>query len=177
MSRDIYGGNGEPKFQEARFYSTRHDLPDDIRIQVVELLNRTLATTVDLKTQLKQAHWNVKGSNFYQLHLLFDQMATQIDAYGDQVAERIAALGSTALGTARIAAQMSMLAEYPFEAISGEEHLTALAERMAVYGRSVRAAINEATELEDADTADLYTEISRTIDKYLWFLESHLQTS
>ena len=156
-------------------YPTRIDIPPEIRSQVIELLNQTLATTLDLKTQVKQAHWNVKGINFYQLHQLFDEIATQLEEYIDLIAERVTALGGVAMGTVRIAASQSVLPEYPFDVVDGKDHVMALADRMAPYAKVVRAAINQATELEDAHTADLYTEISRTIDKYLWFLEAHLQ--
>jgi starvation-inducible DNA-binding protein len=160
---------------EVTDYPTRIDIPPEIRSQVIELLNQTLATTLDLKTQVKQAHWNVKGINFYQLHQLFDEIATQLEEYIDLIAERVTALGGVAMGTVRIAASQSVLPEYPFDVVDGKDHVIALADRMAPYAKVVRAAINQATELEDANTADLYTEISRTIDKYLWFLEAHLQ--
>ena len=157
-----------------RFYPTRVDLAADIRAQVVEILSKSLATTLDLKTQTKQAHWNVKGMDFYQLHELFDELASELEAYVDMVAERITALGGLAMGTARIAAADSILPEYPYDIVSGEEHITALAERFAAYASHIRTAIDQTDELGDADTADLYTEISRTIDKRLWFLEAHL---
>ena len=158
----------------ARLYPTRNDLSASVREQVVTLLNQSLAATLDLKTQTKQAHWNVKGKDFYQLHELFDEMAGELEEYVDMVAERVTALGGTALGTARIAADQSILSEYPIEAVSGADHLTALADRYGVYAEHIRAAIDTTDELGDADTADLYTEISRTIDKRLWFLEAHL---
>jgi len=85
-------------------YSTRIDIPEMLRTQVIELLNQTLASTLDLKTQVKQAHWNVKGKDFYQLHELFDEIAAEVEEFIDLVAERITALGGYALGTARIAA-------------------------------------------------------------------------
>lgn len=157
-----------------KFYNTRLDLSVEIRGHVATILNQTLATTIDLKTQTKQAHWNVKGSDFYQLHELFDEMAGELEEYVDMVAERITALAGTPLGTARIAASNSLLAEYPLDAVSGVEHITALADRFATYGAHLREAIAKTDDLGDADTADLYTEISRTIDKRLWFLEAHL---
>ncbi len=155
-------------------YNTRIDLTEDVRVQVIEILNQTLAATLDLKTQTKQAHWNVKGMDFYQLHELFDEMSGELEEYVDMVAERVTALGGTALGTARIAASESILPEYPLDAVSGIEHITALADRYAAYGKHVRVAIDSTGDLGDADTSDMYTEISRTIDKRLWFLEAHL---
>jgi starvation-inducible DNA-binding protein len=158
----------------ARFYPTRNDLPQDVRSQVVGILNQSLAASLDLKTQTKQAHWNVKGKDFFQLHELFDEMAGEMEEYVDMVAERVTALGGTALGTARMAADASILPDYPVDAVDGEEHIVALAERYAAYGKHIREAIDTTDDLGDADTADLYTEISRTIDKRLWFLEAHL---
>ncbi len=160
-----------------RLHSTRIDLSADTRTQVVGILNQTLATTLDLKTQVKQAHWNVKGMDFYQLHELFDTLATELEGYIDEFAERITALGGLALGTARMAAAESMLPEYPTDILNGKDHVTALADRYAPYAKSLREAIDKTGQLGDADTADLYTEVSREIDKRLWFLEAHLQGS
>ena len=157
-----------------RFYSTRIDLSAEVRSKVVAILSKTLATTLDLKTQTKQAHWNVKGLDFYQLHELFDVMAGELEEYVDMVAERITTFGGTAMGTARVAASNSILPEYPFDIVDGIEHVTALADRYGLYAKHVRSAIDKTDELGDADTADLYTEISRAIDKRLWFLEAHL---
>ncbi|MDJ0843281.1 DNA starvation/stationary phase protection protein Dps [Crocosphaera sp.] len=162
------------KNSSIRFYPTRIDLSAEVREGVVSLLSQTLATGLDLKTQAKQAHWNVKGLDFYQLHELFDTLAGELEGYVDMVAERITALGGTAMGTARIAANESLIPEYPFDIVNGIEHIQALAERYATYGAHVRAAIDKTDELGDADTADLYTEMSREIDKRLWFLEAHL---
>lgn len=158
-----------------RVYKSRIDLPERTRVQSSELLNDSLAMTFDLWSQIKQAHWNVKGSDFYQLHLLFDLIAGEIYEYIDVVAERITALGCVALGTARMAAERSTLPEYPVSAILGKDHLVALSERLAAYAKHVRSGIDKATELNDLDTADVYTEISRTVDQRLWFLEAHLQ--
>ncbi len=159
---------------QQKLYGTRIDLAEDVRVSAIAILNQTLAATLDLKTQTKQAHWNVKGMDFYQLHELFDEMATELEEYVDMVAERVTALGGTALGTARIAAAESIISEYDLAAVSGAEHVTVLADRYGAYAKHVREAIDQTEDLGDADTADLYTEISRTIDKRLWFLEAHL---
>ncbi|GAB4547934.1 MAG: DNA starvation/stationary phase protection protein Dps [Pleurocapsa sp.] len=157
-----------------KMYSTRIDLAADVREKVISILNQSLAATLDLKTQTKQAHWNVKGMDFYQLHELFDEIAGELEEYVDMVAERVTALGGRAMGTARIAASESILPEYNLDAVTGADHVTALADRFGAYAKHVREAIDLTDDLGDADTADLYTEISRTIDKRLWFLEAHL---
>ncbi len=156
-------------------HPTRIDIPAATRSHVIALLNQTLAFTLDLKTQVKQAHWNVKGLDFYQLHELFDELAGELEEYIDMFAERVTALGGVALGTARVAAQVSELPEYPFDILDGKDHITALADRYAPYARLLRQGIAKTDDLGDADTADLYTEVSRAIDKRLWFLEAHLQ--
>lgn len=157
-------------------HHTRIDLSSKSRVQLVDLLNESLADTFDLYSQVKQAHWNVKGHQFYQLHLLFDEIASELLAFVDELAERVTALGGTALGTVRMAAGQSQIDEYPSGILEGLDHIAALAERFATYCQSVRNNIEKSAELEDADTADLFTEISRTADKRLWFLEAHLQT-
>lgn len=157
-----------------RFYPTRIRIPLETRQNIGDVLALSLATALDLKTQAKQAHWNVKGLDFLQLHELFDELATELEGYVDLIAERITALGGAPLGTARIAAEYSLLPEYPFDIVDGTEHLTALAERYGIFAQHAREAIAKTDDLGDADTADLYTEISREVDKRLWFLEAHL---
>ncbi len=156
-------------------HPTRIDIPEATRAEIVDLLNETLAYTLDLKTQVKQAHWNVKGLDFYQLHELFDELAGELEEYIDMFAERVTTLGGVAMGTARVAAQVSQLPEYPFDILDGKAHITALADRYAPYGKLLRDGIAKTDDLGDADTADLYTEVSRSIDMRLWFLEAHLQ--
>ena len=158
-----------------RMFETRIDIPEDARGQLIGLLNARLADTFDLYSQLKQAHWNVKGSDFYQLHLLYDQVAEDVFPYVDEIAERATQLGGQALGTARMAASASSLDEYPVDAVEGADTVNAVADRLAAYAASVREAIDTAADLGDQSTSDLFTEISRTVDKYLWFVEAHQQ--
>lgn len=156
-------------------FPTHIDMPENDRQPLIELLNGRLADTADLYSQLKQAHWNVKGPNFFQLHLLFDQLAGEVFPFIDLIAERATALGGVALGTARMAAASSTLPEYPVEATEGQRHLKALIERYAIFTDSIRKAIDVADKHHDLSTADLFTEISRAVDKQLWFLEAHIQ--
>ena len=153
-------------------FKTKNDLSECIRIKAVELLNARLADAVDLQTQIKQAHWNVKGPQFIALHQLFGKINEDVEDYVDDIAERAVQLGGIAEGTARMAAQRSSLAEYPTNAVDGKAHVEALSSALAAFGKSVRKAIDDSNDL---DTADLFTEISRGIDKWLWFVEAHLQ--
>ena len=147
-------------------------LKTETKSTMIELLNRRLADSFDLYSQLKQAHWSVRGMHFIALHELFDSLAAEFLGYGDELAERIAALGGYAFGTVRQAGLHSSLPEYPVSALSGEDHVVALVERVAMFANLTRDSI-EAAE-EDTVTADLLTEIARAADKHLWFLEAHM---
>ena len=155
-------------------HSTKNDLPELKRIPLVVLLNQALAELIDLQLQAKQAHWNVKGPNFIALHELFDTVAADAAVFADSVAERIAALGGQAEGTINVVGCRTALPAYPVEVVSGRDHVDALSTSMAVVGKTIRGSIDRAVELDDADTADLFTEVSRGLDKKLWFVESHL---
>ena len=155
-------------------YATKNDLSESIRTKVVQLLNARLADAIDLQTQMKQAHWNVKGPNFIALHELFDKINEDVEDYVDLIAERVVQLGDIALGTARSVAQRSQQKEYPLTISSGRDHVEAVASALATFGKAARAAIDASDELRDKDTADIFTEVSRGVDKWLWFVEAHL---
>jgi starvation-inducible DNA-binding protein len=156
-------------------YRTKIDIPEDARHKLVELLNARLADGIDLMLQGKQAHWNVKGPQFIALHELFDRIVEHAREWADDMAERAVTLGGTAQGTLQQVSGRTTLSAYPPKAAHGPEHLEALSANLAAFGKSVRTAIDQATHLGDADTADLFTSISRAADKDLWFLEAHLQ--
>jgi starvation-inducible DNA-binding protein len=155
-------------------YPVRIDIPPEIRLYIVQLLNQTLACTVDLRSQVKQACWNVKGHDLVLLQALFATMATELDAHTDLVAERLVVLGGVARGTVRTAATHSRLPEYPGAIMDGDAHVRALTECFASYATALRADIAYATEVEDAGSAALYTDISRGVDQRLGFLEAYL---
>ncbi len=159
----------------ARTFETSVKLPESSRQQIIDILNARLADTIDLKTQAKQAHWNVKGPEFFQLHELFDSIAEHLDDQADLIAERVTALGGTALGTARIAAATSAIPEYDLDAVNGVDHVVALSERLAKAANQFREEIDRTDDLGDKGTSDLFTQITREADKDLWFLEAHLQ--
>lgn len=154
---------------------TKNNLSEKTRRAMIGLLNQNLADILDLQLQAKQAHWNVKGPAFFSLHELFDKAAEELEGFADEIAERAVALGGVALGTMRIAANCSRLGEYPHDISSGGEHVEALSNNLAAFGKLVRAAIEVAAETGDADTSDLFTEVSRGLDKLLWFVEAHAQ--
>ena len=155
-------------------FDTRNDLPLGTRTKIVKLLNERLADAIDLGTQVKHAHWNVKGPHFIALHELFDQIAENVEEHIDTLAERATALGGIAHGTLAAVARATSLKPYPQNINEGVAHVKALAAALGTFGARVRAAIDDSTALKDADSADLFTGISREVDKDLWFLEAHL---
>lgn len=156
-------------------HPTRNDMPESQRKKVAELLNANLALAIDLQLQTKQAHWNVKGPNFIGLHKLFDELAEEVAEFVDEIAERITALAGVAEGTSQVVVKRTSLPEYPLDIVHWKDHIEALSNSFAAFGKSVRAGIDRADEMRDKDTSDLFTSISREIDKSLWFLEAHVQ--
>jgi starvation-inducible DNA-binding protein len=159
----------------ARLYETENDIPKEHRVELIALMNQRLADAVDLQLQMKQAHWNVKGPNFIGLHELFDNVDEAVESYVDLIAERIVQLGGIAEGTVRVSAGRSRLEEYPLDIADGQAHVEAVSRALSTFGQTARMTIDEANELEDADTADIFTEVSRGLDKWLWFVEAHNQ--
>jgi starvation-inducible DNA-binding protein len=162
------------KSQTVRSFRSSIDIPAGDRTKINSILNQNLANAFDLFSQTKQAHWNVKGNDFWQLHKLFDEIAAEVAEWVDEIAERVGALGGYATGTVRMAAGSSELPEFPTDIDAGMDYVKALTERLAQFSNTAREAIDETDKLGDANTADLLTEVSRCADKYIYFLESHL---
>jgi starvation-inducible DNA-binding protein len=156
-------------------HPTRNSLSDNARRVAVELLNARLADGLDLSLITKQAHWNLKGMQFIGIHEMLDGFRTEQDELNDTMAERIAQLGGTAFGTTQDITRGSQLAPYPTDIYAIQDHLAALIDRFAVTANAVRESIDQSAEAGDADTADIFTEASRVLDKQLWFLEAHTQ--
>jgi len=154
---------------------TNHiSLPEENKTKLVDTLNTVLATTADLRSQVKQAHWNIKGPQFFARHELFDNLAAKLNEYADVTAERAATLGGYARGTARQSAERSQIPEYDLRAVDGKHHIRALVDRYSEYTRLIRDALREAAEQGDPATEDLFTEILRGTELDMWFLESHV---
>ena len=156
-------------------YKTKIDLSEKVRRNIIVILNERLACAIDLQSQIKQAHWNVKGPTFIALHKLFDEINEDVEEYVDLLAERVVQLGGIAEGTVGVVAKRSTLVDYPLALSAASEHVAALSDALAMFGRTARVGIEEMNELEDADSADILTEISRGVDKWLWFVEAHQQ--
>ena len=156
-----------------QIHPSRVSLPEDVREQLIADLNAVLAVTIDLNLQVKQAHWNIKGPQFFARHELFDKLADPLRAAADSLAERASTLGGYAQGTVRLAALGSKLPEYDLSAVNGFQHIEVLATRYATFAEDLRARIARAEQLGDPATADLYTTVLRETELSLWFLESH----
>jgi starvation-inducible DNA-binding protein len=162
---------------KTKLHNTRNDLPEETRRAMIGLLNQQLADVLDLGLQTKQAHWNVKGPHFIGLHELFDKVAEELEEFTDGVAERAVELGGVALGTLQVISKSSRLPAYSLDLTSGQEHVAALSASLAMFGATTRTAIEVAGKAGDADTSDLFTEISRGLDKLLWMVEAHAQAN
>src|SRR5713101_394966 len=160
--------------EEVHMYQTKNDLPAQTRADVIGIRNARLADSIDLMHQAKQAHWNVKGPSFIALHRLFDEVVDAAEDSMDLLAERVVQLGGTAEGTIQVATARTGLKAYPLTLAEERAHVEALSSALAAYSTSVRQGIEQADALGDRDTADIFTEISRGVDKYLWFVEAHL---
>jgi starvation-inducible DNA-binding protein len=156
-------------------YTSQIDLPEAVRKSMAAILQARLSDALDLEARAKQAHWNVKGRDFFQLHQLFDKLHDAVEDFVDLLAERITALGHIADGRVQTTAAATTLSEvYPLQARDGGAHLQILAASLGHFGKKIRADIDTAAQSNDPGTADLFTEISRETDKQLWFIEAHL---
>ncbi|GLK76508.1 DNA protection during starvation protein [Methylopila jiangsuensis] len=156
-------------------HKTRNATPSNARKVSIELLNARLADGIDLALAVKQAHWNLKGPDFIGVHLMLDGFRDELDDLNDKVAERAVQLGATAIGTATEVAERSALAPYPTDAYAIADHIAALIDRYAAYANAIRENVDQTDEAGDAGTSDLFTEVSRAVDKQLWFLEAHVK--
>lgn len=154
-------------------HHTRNSLSEDVRAQVTKILVARVADAVDMVMMAKQAHWNVRGPQFRALHLQFDEVHDAARAAMDLMAERAVMLGAQVHGTVRAAARATSLEEYPLDISQDQDHVRALADRLGAFGKLIRDAIDAVDEIGDADTADLFTEISRSIDMQTWMVEAH----
>jgi starvation-inducible DNA-binding protein len=154
---------------------TKNDLKTNAKKQSIALLNARLADAIDLALITKQAHWNIKGPNFIAIHEMLDKFRKEVDGHVDIIAERAVQLGGTAHGTSQEVSRATTLKPYPTDIHRTKDHLAALIDRYAATAMRTRAAIDDADEAGDADTADIFTAFSRALDKLLWFLEAHIQ--
>jgi len=175
MAKDKSPANLSDQTNGARLHKTRNNLQNNAKAVSMELLQKRLADGIDTALITKQAHWNLKGPQFIGIHMMLDTFRDQQDEYVDMMAERITQLGGTARGTVQEVGKDSQLPPYPTDIYQVSDHVHALIERYSVFANAVRSNIDEADEAGDADTADLLTEVSRGMDKQLWFLEAHVQ--
>lgn len=156
-------------------HKTTIDLGKSVRKGAIDLLHARLADAIDLQLRCKHAHWNVRGAQFISLHELFDKLHAEVEEHVDDLAERAAALGSSVDGRVTATAKKSSLKAYPDDLVTGEDHLKALAASFAEVGARIRGDIEAAAKVGDLGTSDLFTGMSRELDKSLWFIEAHLQ--
>jgi starvation-inducible DNA-binding protein len=157
-------------------YNSPSHLPEEARAKIAETLNARLADGLDLHSQIKVAHWNIKGPQFAALHPLFETFAVALAMHNDTMAERAVTLGAKAYGTARHVAKTSRLPEYPQETTRDMEHVKLLAERIEKYLDEVRGSRTIAEQNGDTDTVDLFTQVITEFEKHAWFLRASLDS-
>jgi starvation-inducible DNA-binding protein len=164
-----------PDGQEAVMFKSPSQLPEESRVRIADLLNARLADGLDLHSQIKVAHWNVKGPQFAALHPLFESFAEALAGFNDEIAERAVTVGGRALGTVRHAAKSSRLPDYPQETTRDIEHVRLLADRFERYLEGVRESRAGLEELGDVDGVDLLTQVVTSFEKNAWFLRASLE--
>ena len=155
------------------FY-TKNDLPEDVRQNIIHLFQELLSDGIDLMLQTKQAHWNVKGSQFIAVHKLFDRIHKEVKEGVDNVAERIVQLGGVAQGTCQVISKNTTLPEYPLNIFDWQEHAEFLSDSIAAFCSLTRKGIDQVSDWNDPVSEDILIKISRDLEKDLWFVESHL---
>lgn len=140
---------------------------------VHDLLQSRLSDAIDIAAQIKQAHWNVRGPNFIGLHRLFDELNDEFTGYADLLAERLVALGGSAMGTVQETAARSGIDKYPENATVGEDHIAALTAAFSTFSTALKADVLAAEAAEDPATADLFTEVLRGVDQSRWLASAH----
>ena len=159
----------------ARLHKTNNDTKNNAKAVSMQCLQARLADSIDLGLVTKQAHWNLKGPQFIGIHLMLDTFRTAQDEWADMMAERIVQLGGTAKGTVQVVNAETSLPAYPTDIYAIADHLKALIDRYAACANAIRKNIDDTDDAGDRDTSDLLTEVSRGLDKQLWFLEAHTQ--
>ncbi len=157
-------------------YKSPSHLPEASRKSICETLNGRLSDGLDLHSQIKVAHWNIKGPQFAALHPLFETFAIALGDFNDSIAERAVTLGGRAYGTVRHSAQNSKLPEYPQDTTRDLDHVKLLAERIEKYLDGTKAARESIQALDDSDSFDLLSSIITDFEKHAWFLRASLET-
>lgn len=143
---------------------------------LITLLQKRLNTMNDLQLSLKHAHWNVVGSDFIGVHEMLDPQIDLVRGYADDIAERIAMLGGSPVGTPGYLVQEREWEDYDLGRATTTEHLKAIDRVYDGVVSSQRAAIGESGKL-DPVTEDLLIGQTFELEKFQWFVRAHLETT
>lgn len=140
-------------------------------------LTQAVTDLLDLRMQVKQAHWNIAGSSFFGVHKLLDKLAEELDATIDTTAERQRSLGFITHGTARHVAKNSSLKQLAPETQAIPEVVNHLVDLYLTVGEATKEGIRLADEEEDPGTSDMLVDCLRMLDQHRYLLQSYLMPS
>jgi starvation-inducible DNA-binding protein len=183
MSNNSHPMSSQPRLhqhgEEIQAYGTVRLLPlalgHDERLLSCQLLNQILADTMILYSLYKKHHWLMRGMTFYQLHLLLDKHAEELNELIDTVAERVQTLGGIAISDPRHVAEITKIERPPNGAEEVPAMLSRLLEAHEIIITEIREAITRTQDSRDDGTNDLLMgDLLRTLELQVWFIAEHL---
>jgi starvation-inducible DNA-binding protein len=143
--------------------------------QLVADLQRVHVDLIELHLQGKQAHWNVVGKNFRDLHLQLDEIIEAAREFSDEVAERLRALHATPDGRSSVVAKSTSLPEFPNGEVDTAETVDLITDRLEATVATIRDVHDEVDD-EDPTTADLLHAIIASLEQYAWMVSAENRT-
>jgi starvation-inducible DNA-binding protein len=151
-------------------------LPDRSRQQLFDILQGRLGAMLDLQLTLKHVHWNVVGVAFIAVHEMLDPQVDEVREMSDALAERLATLGGSPVGTPGFIVSRRTWDDYAIGRAPTVQHLSALDDVYTGVITDHRAAIERTEEL-DPVTQDLLIQQTARLELFQWFVRAHLQDS
>ena len=142
----------------------------------VGALQRTLTELQQLQLQVKQAHWNVSGAGFYQIHQMLQEHYEGLSKHADMVAERMLAIGASSDGRAHTIIETSKIPEIPGGFLNGADEMAWFTSVYKLVGDEIRQAIHDTNDV-DPTTSNLLQSVEDAIDKYQWQTRAFLQST
>lgn len=155
-----------------KLMETKNVLPEGARVVVAEALEQLVYDTVDFWSQMKTAHWNLRGPRFLELHQFFDLLAQRLEKAADKISERAVQLGCHAQGTVRESAKCSRMPDFGQKLYDEKAAVPGLIRRYGIYTEWLKQATEVAFKEGDQVTANMLITMMEKFDKDLWMLEA-----